>query len=239
MKPVLKYNLSLLLLSVLLSSPLLAQQSFEKQLPAFSRVYVSDKIDVLLEEGEVSTAWLTYKKVKQEDIRLEVKGKTLRVYLAGCRRGCDKSKYSGARILLSLSYQQLEKLVVMGDQHVQHLGEIHQDSFVLKAYGDNDIQLDAVNVCRFKTSLFGDGELYVRRGTANEVVIRTFGDHQVNLEKLHTNSSKVHTFGDNVLNLQVDKELRLSIFGDASIRCGGNPWIYRWIMLGDVDFQSL
>ena len=227
----------ILLVTVVFISPLIAQQSFEKSLPYFNKVYVSDRIDLLLEESPSASAWVSYENVGAEDIRLEVKGSTLRAFLEGCRRGCRDNKYPGARVQIHLNYQQLEKLVVMGDQRVEQLGDIRQDAFVLKSYGDSEILLDSIHTYRLKLALFGDSKLYVREGIVNDVVVKTFGDQQVELANLASETSKVRVFGDSKLGLQVHDLLQLSALGDANIRFSGDPSIHRKLVLGDVSIS--
>lgn len=238
MRTILRFSF-LMLITFCGTSPLIAQQSFEKSLPFFNKVYVSDRIDLLLEESSTARAWVSYENVAAEDIRLEVKSSTLRVYLEGCRRGCRDNKYPDARVQLHLNYKQLEKLVVMGDQRVEHLGDIRQDAFVLKSYGDGEILLDSIHTYRLKLALFGDSKLYVRDGIVNDVVVKTFGDQQVDLANLASQSSQVRVFGDSELDLRVHEALRLSVFGDADIRFSGNPSINRKLVLGEVSINHL
>lgn len=230
-------SLALLLLAWCFTKPVVAQQTFEKELPHFTRVYVSDHIDLLLEKGKSPSTVVSYENAEAEDIHLEVNGSTLRIFMEGCRRGCRDNQYHNAHVQVHLNYQILEKLVVMGEQTVEHLGEIRQDSFVLKAFGENEIRLDSIYTQYLKLSLFGDSQLYTRVGIVNDMILKTFGDQQVNLANLAIQNSKVKVFGESELDLQVHETLRLSVMGNADIQFNGNPWVYRRLVLGEVSIS--
>jgi hypothetical protein len=222
-----------------LLTPLQAQQSFEQRLPDFEKVAVSDRIDLLLEKEDTPSAFVTYDDVSKEDIIMEVKGKTLRIYLKGCRRGCMDHGHQNARIKVNLSYRNLSKLVVMGSQRVEQIGALDEDRFVLKAYGDSDIIMDEVRSYGFKVALFGDGNLRVNGGSVNHLVVKSFGDQEILLGRLSSEHAKLQAFGESDVDLQTHQELNISVFGESSIRYSGNPWVNRKIVLGELQLQSL
>lgn len=203
----------------------------------FSQVVISNGIDLTLEEGETQKIDLSYFNVSQEDIIAEVKGKTLNIYLKGCKRGCKYDRYPHAEVQVRLTYKTLDKLVVMGSNEVHLLSKIAGDKFTLKSYGDNRISFNEIHTKKLKTSLYGDNVLRVEGGEVERLKVKAFGDHRIELSQLACISGKVHAFGDNELDLQVDQQLNLTMFGDASIRCQGNPWVDKKIVLGELSLQ--
>lgn len=217
-----------------------ASMSHELTVPIaepFSQVVISDGIDLILDYGEEQTMDISYFNVNQEDIITEVKGKKLRIYMRGCKRGCKNDAYTHADVQIRLTYKDLDKLVVMGDNDVQHLNNISSNKFTLKSYGDNRISFNEIHTRKFKTSLYGDNELQIEGGEVERLKVKAFGDHKIKLSKLACVTGKVHAFGDNNINLQIHQQLNLTMFGDASIRCQGNPWVDKKIVLGDLSLE--
>lgn len=204
----------------------------------FSQVVVSDGIDLILNYGEEQTMDISFFGIDQDDIITEVKGKKLSIYLKDCKRGCRHNIYPNARVEVRLTYKALEKLVVMGDNDVQHLNDITSKKFTLKTYGDNRVSLKEVHAQKFKTSLYGDNELRIEGGEVEKLKVKAFGDHQIRLSKLVCSTGKVHAFGDNKIDLQIQQQLNLTMFGDASIRCQGNAWIDKKIVMGDLSLEA-
>ncbi|MFP4339494.1 MAG: GIN domain-containing protein [Cyclobacteriaceae bacterium] len=226
----LSLNLIPLLLFCLLPQLLFAQQSFEQMLPSFSKVFISDKIDLHLVEGKEEAAWVSYENVDKDDIRLEVRGKKLRVYLKDCRRGCKPHSYPNGRVKLHLTYRNLEKLVVKGQQQVSHEGQLNQEAFVLKTYGDSKVMIDDIQSNLFKASLFGDGHLQAGKGSVSEMIIKSYGDQEVSLSQLSADFTKVKVFGDSYVDVQVREKLHLMVLGALNLRCSGSPSLRRFVL---------
>lgn len=203
----------------------------------FSQVIISDGIDLIIDEGNEQKIELSYFNVSQEDIITEVKGKKLKIYLKGCKRGCRYDMYPNAHVEVRLTYKTLDKLVVLGDNEVQHLSDIGGKKFTLKSYGNNQISFNEIHARKFKTSLYGDNDLRIHGGEVERLKVKAFGDHQIRLSELVCATGKVHAFGDNNIDLQIHQQLNLTMFGDASIRCEGNPWVDKKIVLGELSLH--
>ncbi|MDF9796717.1 hypothetical protein OKW21_001980 [Catalinimonas alkaloidigena] len=203
----------------------------------FSQVIISDGINIQLYQGSSQQLTIDYINVNPEDIIVEVKGKKLKIYLNGCKNGCKYNQYPNADVQLILSYKELEKLVVKGDNEVYHTGELDREKFILKSYGDNHINFKSIYVQKLKTSLYGDNNLTIERGEVDQIKLKAFGDHKVSLLSLSCAKGKIHAFGDNVFELNISDQLFLTSLGDASIRCQGNPWVDKKLVLGDLSLR--
>jgi len=203
----------------------------------FSKLTISDQIDLVLQQGEQQVIEIDYFQIDEKDIVIEDSGKRLSIYLKGCKRGCSYNEYSKARVLVKLTYKNLEKLIIMGDNNVQHLGNMKAQKFTLKSYGDNKISFKAINADKFKTSLYGDNHLRIESGNVTQLKLNTLGDHTADLGKLICKQGKVNSFGDSVLDLNVAQKLNLTSLGDSEVQCTGNPWIDKKLVLGDLSLK--
>ena len=75
-------------------------QIFEKQLSNFNKIVVSPYIDVELQKGTTEGIKIVYSNVEADKINVQVKGKTLRVYM-------DDAKFGFKRTYFELQIQEL------------------------------------------------------------------------------------------------------------------------------------
>ncbi|MEK6480818.1 DUF2807 domain-containing protein [Catalinimonas sp. 4WD22] len=203
----------------------------------FSKVIISDGINMQLYQGSSQQIEIDYINVNPEDIIVEVKGKKLKIYLKGCKKGCKNNQYTNPKVQMMLTYKELEKLVVMGDNEVDHTGELNIEKFTLKSYGDNQINFESLHAQKFKTSMYGDNNLKIESGEVDRIKVKTFGDQTVSLPNLSCSTGKVHAFGDNEFDLHINDQLFLTSFGDSNINCQGNPWVDKKLILGELNLR--
>jgi hypothetical protein len=236
-----KFTLNLTL-SLLLFSSVLAQEQMAPEVTSFSKVVVSDKVNLVLEEGNTPALRLSYVGVDQEDIVVKSKGQKLEIYLEGCRNGCGDNVYQAyqhAEIIAYVTYTSLTKLIVKGDNEVISLSPIQTDRFILRSYGDNNISLKEVRADFWKTAFYGDSRLTVEEGKVNTLKVKTYGDHDIQLQDVISRVSKVHALGDNQVRLQADNKIYLTVLGDANIQYLGAPSVGKRLVLGDLSLKSM
>lgn len=230
-----------LLLIYLLAGALAAQETLQRPIKPFTEVVVSEGIDLVLEHGSAPSLRLTYTGLKPEVIVTRVSGKKLKIYLEGCKRGCVESarqEYRGSKVIAYLTYTELRKLVVMGDNDVINKDPIQARKFTLRSFGDNTITLRNVEADRWKVALYGDSDLTVENGQVSTLKIKAYGDNTINTRQVSSNISKVHSLGDNNVQVQAQDQLNLTVLGDATIRYDGEPWVAKKLVLGDLSLQA-
>src|SRR5688500_5038116 len=79
-----KLNLLVLLLSSALC--LMAQDEIQKDLKPFSSVIASPRVNVILKKGDRESIRLVYNNVSKGQINIEVRHKTLQIYLDQARK---------------------------------------------------------------------------------------------------------------------------------------------------------
>nr|WKN37478.1 DUF2807 domain-containing protein [Tunicatimonas sp. TK19036] len=230
-----------LLLVYFLAGALAAQETTQRTIESFTQVVVSEGIDLVLEQGDRPALRLAYTGLKPEVIVTQVSGKKLKIYLEGCKRGCAESaqrEYRGSKVIAYLTYTELRKLVVMGDNEVINKSPIQASKFILRSYGDNTITLRNVEANRWKAALYGDSDLLVENGKVSTLKIKAYGDNTINTRQVTSGISKVHSLGDNNVQLQAQDRLNVTVLGDATIRYDGQPWVAKRLVLGDLSLQA-
>ena len=235
MKPILTF-----VFAILLSHSSLAQQASQRTISAFSRVEVSEGIDLVLEQGSSPALKLTYSGVEPEAIITEVSGKKLKIYLKGCHRGCKESvqrAYRSTKVIAYLTYTTLEKLVVMGDNEIINKSPIRANRFVLRSYGDNAITLRDVQADYWKAALYGDSNLSVENGRVSTLKIKAYGDNTINTQLVDSRTSKIHALGDNSVQVTAQEKLNVTVLGDAIVQYKGQPGVAT-LVLGELSLHE-
>jgi len=236
-----KFSL-IFILTFVLSIAAWAQEQLSPQVGSFSQVVVSDKVNLVLEQGDSPALRLSYLGVDPEDIVVRRSGQKLEIYLEGCRNGCGDNvyeAYQNTKVIAYVTYTSLKKLIVKGDTEVIALSPIQTDRFILRSYGDNSISLREVRADFWKTACYGDSRLTVEEGKVNTLKVKTYGDHDIQLQDVNCRVSKVHSLGDNQLRLQADNKIYVTVLGDATIQYRGAPSVGKRIVLGDLSLESM
>jgi hypothetical protein len=231
----------------LISGPgLLAQESVREVKP-FSRIIASPHINVILEKGESESVRLVSNNIDPTKINIEVKGKTLHLYLDKARvtdklerydRNSKRSLYEGATVTAYVTYRDLERLEVRGAQEVTCLSPIHSDKkFKLKAYGENEINLVSLQTDYFKTVLYGENKLKIKGGKADYQRYKLYGENRVETSRMKSYSTSATSFGDSDVRVQSDDEVRVTAFGETRVSYTGDAYVSKGVIIGNTDIS--
>jgi hypothetical protein len=222
-------------------------QSLEKELKSFSRIVASPHINLVLNEGESEHIRIEYRNVDAHQINVEVRGKTLRLYLDEAKmtdplhrvnRHRKASIYSGAFVTAYVTYKKLEKLQVRGAQQLTCESPIRADKFKLKAYGENEIRLAAVQTSFFKTHLYGENRLSIGGGKTEYQKYKLYGENTIDATKLKSYSATTVSFGESEIDLHSQDELRITSFGDAKVYYVGDAFVSKGLIFGRTEIQK-
>src|SRR5688572_28906360 len=244
---ILKSTLSIVALLALVSQFVLAQE-ISKDLKSFSKVIVSPKINLILEQGDHENIRLTYSNVDADKINIKVQGNTLRVYLDEAKvnekmyRTEDNEKvsiYRDVTVTAYVTYKELEHLEIRGNQELTCNGPITAERFTLKAYGENDINLASVKTEYLRTSLYGDNDLNITAGKAEYQKYRLFGDNKIDTQDLKSFSATATIFGESKLKLNSQDNLKVNAFGESEVSYYGNANVNKGLIFGKAQITQL
>jgi Putative auto-transporter adhesin, head GIN domain len=217
---------------------------FTRQLPAFDKMVVSPKINVVLTKGDKESVRIVYARVRKEKIHASVSGKTLQLYLEGARI-VDKreyvndddyrskvSVYRDAVVTAFVTYTDLRKLEVRGEEEISCNGVITGEEFTLKAYGQSEITFDSLNVEEFRMILYGENKIKVKAGVAQHQRYRLYGENRIDNSELKSEDVTTSIYGEGRLRLFASNQVYITAFGEPLIEVWGSPDIRKGVVIG-------
>ena len=226
------------------------EQEIRKDLKAFRKVVASPRINVILQKGDRESIRLVYDGVSKNKINIEVRGKTLHLFLDQARKVEKPSSrndhygtlntmmYAGVSITAFVTYKDLELLEIRGNQQLTVRSPIESDEFRLRAYGENEINLESLNTAYFKASLYGKNELKIRNGWAIEQKYKLYGDNMIDTRELKSDFASASIFGEGRIRMNTSEEVRLDAFGEPTLYVDGGGYVNKRIVIGRTRVHS-
>lgn len=224
----------------------LSAQTIEKNVGHFIKVIASPKINLVMVAGENESVKVTYTNVDASKINIVVKNQALHIYLDGSkftekRQRVKKdgwvekeSMYRNASITAYVTYRQLDKLVVRGEQEVDVQGAIENKKFKLSAYGECNITLASLQTGKFKASMYGQHTLKIKAGEVDTQKYKLFGANKIDAQAIQSEEIASATYGESKLKLNANESLRLVTFGESDVRVKGGADVNK-ITFGQVS----
>lgn len=211
----------------------------------FTKVIVSPHIDVVLMEGTEEKVEVASWNVEEHDIHVDIDGQTLRVYLEGARmgprnersNGYSRDWYRDAKVTAYITYKELKKLSIRGDQRVECESTLKGKKFKLRSYGDNTVILSSVETDIFKAAMYGDNDLAIESGKSLKQKFVSFGDNEIHARDFEGEVTKATSFGDGEFSFNSTELIKVVAFGDASIQYQGGAYLERGLILGDSNIR--
>lgn len=239
--------LPVIVLITLALTPSFAQE-ISRDLKSFSKIVVSPRINLILEQGEQENIRLVHSNVDADKINIKVQGNTLRIYLDDAKvtekmyrtNGNEKrSIYHDVSVTAYVTYKELEHLEIRGNQELTCNGPLKAERFTLKAYGENDINLASLKTEYLRTSLFGDNDLRIKTGKAEYQKYKLFGDNKIDTQDLKSFSATTTIFGDSKIMLNTQDNLKVNAFGESQVSYNGNASVNKGLIFGKAQITKL
>ena len=218
-------------------------QEISKNLKPFNRIVASPRINVILKKGDREAIRLVYNDVSESAINIEVRGRTLQIYLDKARKVERMSRdedrhgnwhgiYEGATLTAYVTYTELEYLEIRGNQELTCIDPIVSEDFRLKAYGENEITLASLRTEFFKASLFGENKLKIKNGKVTEQKYKLFGENKIDTHEMKSAYTSTSIFGEGDLKINTTEEVRVNAFGEPSIYVDGGAQVHKRLIFG-------
>jgi len=232
---------TLTVIFTLLSAAASAQE-ITKDLKHFTRVVASPRINVILEKGDHESVRLVYRDVSENDININVSGRTLRIFLDKARKvermdrqDRRRTMYEGATITAYVTYKELETLEIRGNQELTCKDAIDTEVFTLRAYGENEINLASLKTGFFKAKLYGQNNLNVQKGRTLEQRYLLYGENKIDTKGMRSDYITTSIFGEGSLRINSAEEVRIDAFGEPHIYVDGGAHINRRLVIGKAN----
>jgi hypothetical protein len=221
-------------------------QEIEKNLKHFTRIVASPRVNVILNKGDRESIRLVYHDVSPNKINIDVRGRTLRIYLDKARKvermkpaedryGRRESMYEGASITAYITYQELDVLEIRGEQELTCHDPIESEQFTLRAYGENEITLASLKTEFFKAKLYGENHLRIRKGRTIEQKYLLYGENKIDTREVRSEYIVTSIFGEGSLKVNSTEEVRIDAFGEPKIYVDGGAHINKRLIFGKAD----
>lgn len=236
--------------ALLLISTASLAQSFEKKVASFDRITVSPRINLVLTQGDEESVKISYNNIAEHKINVVVKNHRLRVYLDHAKfiekrrryrtdEGVTKeSIYKDVLVTAYITYKQLKKLSIRGEQEVDVQGKIEGKKFKLNAYGESNIDLASIKVDKLKVAMYGDHTLKVREGYAGFQKFKLFGDNKIDTQALQSDEVASTTYGESKLKFNAEDNIRVITVGESKVYVKGKADIDQF-SLGEVSVKKM
>ncbi|WP_299890988.1 DUF2807 domain-containing protein [uncultured Lacinutrix sp.] len=244
-------NLKYCLVAFLISAMQLVASQTEKAVNSFNKVVISPHIEAVLVEGNTESVLIKDNTLTDDIVNIEVKGKTLRVYLDDAKEVTKTETvikngikqqvpiYKNKVLTVEITYKTLEVLSIRGEQKTQCKSSIKQDDFSLKIYGESQVVLDDVVLSDLDIVIYGESQLMIKKGTTNKQKIIAYGESNVNLLNVENKTSKLRAYGEAEFKINASEEIKITAYGDATLEHKGNASIKRGIAIGDIDISQI
>jgi hypothetical protein len=243
-------NFSLFTLVFLCATGSMAQE-IQKDLKPFKKIIASPRVNLILKKGDRESIRLVYHDVSQSKINIEVRNKTLQIYLDDARKvekmdpysdgdrfRSRHSMYHGVSITAYVTYTELEGLEIRGNQEVTCYDAIEAEDFRLKAYGENEITLASLNTEYFKASLYGQNELKIKKGKVVEQKYKLYGENKIDTREMKSAYTSASIFGEGNVKINTSEEVRVDAFGEPSIHVNGGAHVNKRLIFGRTSIYK-
>jgi hypothetical protein len=244
------------LLILFLAATTLGMQNTQAQqktftVGSFDEVIISPHIEVIFEKADEASVVIENIDVSMDKLNVEVKGKTLHVYLDDAKVYTKSEKvqyddykgkhsiYNGTIVSAKIYYKDLEGISLRGDETHKVESILDGEELSLKIYGESEVYLSQIQVDQFHATMYGECYLEVKDGIAKRQRIISYGESEVNTFGVQNTTAKVTAYGEGRIKLSVSDELKVTAYGEASVHYKGSPMVNRGLVLGEATIHQI
>lgn len=221
------------------------------EVETFNKVIVSPHIEVIFKEGNEESVSIESNTESMDKLNIEVKGKTLRIYLDDAKMVTKSEKvdynewkkkesiYKGTVVRAVVTYINIEELSLRGEEEFKCESLLKMDKFVLSIYGDSKVHLNEVDFKKLKTTIYGESKLLIQQGEIDNQKYTVYGESKVNTIDVKNKNTKLTAYGESEFKVNVSERLKVTAYGEAEVYYKGNPTINKGIIIGEARIQSI
>jgi hypothetical protein len=216
---------------------------------SFHKVIVSPYIEATFVQGDQEKVVINRSDVDPGKLHVETSNGTLRIYLEGAkviphdprdrRRNDHRPLYPDHAVTATIYYKKLDALSLRGDERFTFASPLSAGRFTLKLYGEPDITFTEVHIDDLRTTIYGEGSVEMQSGSMNKQSYTCYGEGKVNTIAISSAEAKLTAYGEADFSLNVAERIKITSFGEASLRYKGNAQVVKGIHVGGVDVARL
>ena len=217
----------------------------------FNKVIISPHIQVTFVQGDKEQIQIENSTVSISKLNVEVKGKTLRIYLDNAKEitknekvkenGYKRSKsiYKGTVLTVIVTYTSLKELSLRGEEKFVCESPLTGDRFRLKIYGESQVYLHQVNLEELQASIYGESFLEIKSGRIDKQKFTAYGETKINALGIQNKETKIVAYGEGNYRVNVSNKLKVTAYGEATIAYEGRPNVDKGIIIGDATIRRI
>ncbi|MEP6583432.1 MAG: head GIN domain-containing protein [Ginsengibacter sp.] len=217
----------------------------------FDKVIVSPHVQATFIEGDQESVTIENSTVSNDKINIEVKDKTLRIYLDGAKEITKNEKsyengykekhsiYNGTVVTATITYKTLNDLSVRGEEIIVCKSPLKVDKFKLKIYGESHVFLNEVTFEELHTTIYGESDLVIKSGSIKDQRFTAYGESKINSLAITSNTTKITAYGEAHFQVNVLDKMKVTSFGEAVVEYKGNPEITKGLNIGEVQIARI
>ena len=249
MKKLYLKSLVLTLMILGLSNAFAQNKTYDVQ--SFDEVIISPHIEVIFEKADKQSVVIEDIDVSMDELNVEVKGKTLHIYLDDAKVYTKSEKvkyddykgkhaiYNGTLVSAKVYYTELDELSLRGEETHKVVSPIDGDKLTVKIYGESEVYLKEIEVKEFFTTMYGEAYLEVKSGNAARQKVISYGEGEINTFGVQNSTAKVTAYGEGRVKLNVSDELKVTAYGEATVHYKGSPMVNRGLVIGEATIHQI
>ena len=248
--PIMKKLILLVLPLVLIARQSSAQNKETLSVNAFDKVVISPRINVVFVKGEKESVELIYSNIDASMINVKVKHNKLHLYLYKSKwferkekyyvGECDfkRDAYPTASVTAYVTYRDLKKLVVRGEEEVNIYDTLHTDKLKLKMYGEAELRIAALATDKLTAKLYGENVLKINGGHIKEQNFKLYGENKIDTRAIESRTIASVIYGEGQLRVKASDWMSLRAFGEPQIQLSGNAHLFKGLVIGNPRIQT-
>lgn len=216
----------------------------------FDKVVVSPHIQAVFKQGDQESIMIEELTISSEKMNIEVTDKVLKVFLHKAEAEVnmddeqsvnweDNSIYKGTIAKIVITYKDLGKLALVGEEKFTFIDKIQQKDIKLKLIGKTKIFIKEAAIENLDITSFGKNYLEVSSGVIPNQNITAFGEDELNLVNTENEITNIKSLGNAKMKLNVSKKLKVTSLGNAHIMYKGAAKVSKGVMLGNSKVEQL
>jgi len=216
---------------------------------SFHKVIVSPYIEATFVQGDQERVVVNNSDVDPNKLHVETSNGTLRIYLEGAkvipresrdnRRNGGRPLYPDHAVTATIYYKNLDAISLRGDERFMFTSPLLAERLTLKLYGEPAITFAEVHIDDLRATIFGEGSVEMQSGSVHKQSYTCYGEGKVNTAAISSAEAKLTAYGEADFSLNVAERIKITSFGEASLRYKGNAQVVKGIHVGGVDVARL
>lgn len=217
----------------------------------FKKVIISPHIETTFTKGDKNSVEILSNTESNDKVNIEVKGKTLRVYLDDAK-DITKTKtvekngmkmkipiYKGKVLAVLITYTEIDELSLRGEQKTLCESHITAEKFKLKIYGASEVVFNEVDFTEIDVDIYGESNLSILDGKIHFQKITVYGESKINLLGVKNVESKLKAFGEAEFDVNVSESIKFTSYGEAKLRYKGGADVSTGLSIGESEIINI